>query len=861
MDAPLNSHAQVHGKRKKGASAALWSTFQPHITYLSVFVQGNVEQAFSAAASLNQNPEKLTQGMRIATMLAKMHADEYTLAATILHSAYQDPQTRGKLKKVIVTGDCITLLESLTQGSSEGKTFQNVCSGMHQDVRPMITLLIERLHLLSHIDRLSQKKQQHIAQETRDIYVQMAKRIGMQDLQHDLESRCLSILQPELFRALSALHMGKGTLAQRVLPQISETLQNEFSTNVFRVYREQEKWSMLQKQYDAGDVPITGVPALTLAIVCSDIDSCYNTLRVLHNAWTEECHSFHDYLNTPDINGYQGLHTTVILENGTRVQCKMRTPEMDDYAHRGIAQLVFADGEVFGVEDYFPWMQRLTALALDHAEQPHAFRSALMRDILSDHILIHSTESQTVHIPQHATALDAAFFCFHERALWAQSILLNGQEVSFSSLPQVGVTISLKFAKKRTVKRNWLYHAHTELALTTIRAALGNSSPSKQAAVGRYLLQEILHERRMGFLEEFHEICFADSLKNIGFSSLDEACIAIACGRTEPEEVYNALFEEREETRKNAHPIAAKLKYAASATFIIGAWCLDPVLAKILLIAPYSVNPLDFTILRFVSFFALCLFTVTAFQRQSPFRYKSLPWRDRFLWGAGLSLVGVGIMTYVSLSSLLPQEYIIFMYACILFTPVLHPLVRIQWRDRSTFIALGIGLLALPLLKILRPSMPWVAFAAGMGALVSFSIFTVCMDEFKRRHAVAARLPMLLFAVSCISLLACLLLLPFSTVLTLSTPMILTLLLYGLIITSLPYLLYYKLLLTEGMTFLAYYYSFGTLLTLFAQFIIFGSLHALSLLPLALVFGSGLLFHNRYFYPTTVFTKSEDLND
>ena len=167
----------------------------------------------------------------------------------------------------------------------------------------------------------------------------------------------------------------------------------------------------------------------------------------------------------------------------------------------------------------------------------------------------------------------------------------------------------------------------------------------------------------------------------------------------------------------------------------------------------------------------------------------------------------------------------------------------------------AVGFAALLAMKFARPEMPWWALGAGLLVLFSFTSFSVYVDEFKLKHAVAVRMPMLLSSLSVITLLISLLLLPFSTVTNLDPKIFAMLFAYGIIVTGLPYLVYERIMLTEGLPLLLKTFVIGTMLTLGGQYLIFGEIHLISL-SLIILIELSILASSRYFvYPVDTSEK------
>jgi guanosine-3',5'-bis(diphosphate) 3'-pyrophosphohydrolase len=263
-------------------------------------------------------------------------------------------------------------------------------------------------------------------------------------------------------------------------------------------------------------------------------------------AWPRVTLSFEDFINAPSINGYRGLHTTIILPSGTRVRCKIRTHEMHDYARRGVTTLCFTQKS--GVLELLSWTKSISPLADSTEGKSDSFFESLKSEILGESIIVYGPGDESVQLPKGSTALDGMVQLFPDRALKLQTILVNGKEVPFSTPLTQAAALNATYAEHNTVQRDWLQSVQTHLAAVSIRDALVRQSEQKKIEVGKRLLQEAMTERKRGFLEEFDERQLKRRLELIGETSLQNVYIAIAEGRLEATEAYDAIFGTRSDS-------------------------------------------------------------------------------------------------------------------------------------------------------------------------------------------------------------------------------------------------------------------------------------------------------------------------
>lgn len=536
-----------------------WKEFRAHVNYLSERDLKRVEKAFTMCKDVHKEQKRLsgepyyTHPVAVAGLLADMHADADTIIAALLHDAVEDtPVTLedidhsfdGSVRKLIdgVTKLCTEEVASSPVLTESVETLRKMFTLMEQDIRIMVIKLADRLHNMQTVEFLPPVKQKYLAQESLDVYVKIADRLSMQDLRDELKGLCLSVLHPKHFSELQELKMhndAEGRLLATKIHRALMGLKKPWSGS--RVIFEPPSWDRLELQFQFGAAATTGAAPYVVAVIAEDTDECYAILGGLHQLWQREILSFQDFINGPAMSGYRGLHTTVILEDGTRVRCKIRDREMQEYAHRGISMYCF-DEKAAGILDYLPWLKNIAPLSEDTRDRSKDFWMSLQNDLLGESIPIHGPSDLTVQLPKGATVLDAAFYLFPDEATQTQSIHMNGKEVPFHTPVVPAAAIDVILARETVVKRQWLDWTNTGLAVAQIHKALGGQSREEKVAMGKELLQEILSSKKHGFIEEFSAESVLKGVKSLGYQTLDDAYIAIADGRTDATNVYSAIF-------------------------------------------------------------------------------------------------------------------------------------------------------------------------------------------------------------------------------------------------------------------------------------------------------------------------------
>ncbi len=539
-----------------------WKEFRSHVHYLPEEELTRIQRAFETGKKMHGDQKRksgepyFTHPIAVAHLLASWGADADTIIAALLHDTVEDtPYTLQDVRRDFdaTVGE---LIDGVTKMSDEElsikptvnkqiETLRKIFSLMQSDVRIMVIKLADRLHNMQTSEFVAEEKRKSLARETMDVYVKIADRLSMWDVEDELERLCLAILDPEEYKQLVALRKSNNKLGTKILQEmqreIHEKKQDKWDGVI--IENEQKKWTKLQRQLQVEGSAITGLSAVSIVFICPDIDTCYRVMGTLHQIWKRETLSFEDYINSPTINGYKALHTTLILSDGTRVRCKIRTQDMQDYAHKGITTYCFTTNDK-GIADFLPWTKSINPLTTATKDRSQDFWASLQSDILGDHITIHGPSDSSADVPKDATALDALFYLFQDQALRTSVIRVNGKEVPFDSMLKHGDSVTATFKNGMHDHRTWLQWTNTGMATAAIRRSLAAVSQRQKIETGKEMLEKIMRERRVGLVDEFNEKHLLTALRRLGYESMNETFIAIANGELDPSAAFQSIFQD-----------------------------------------------------------------------------------------------------------------------------------------------------------------------------------------------------------------------------------------------------------------------------------------------------------------------------
>lgn len=171
------------------------------------------------------------------------------------------------------------------------------------------------MHNMRTLQYVSKEKQMNKAQETLDIYVPLASRLGINSVKGELEDLCLRYLHPEIYYRLAEKVSMKRSEREIYIKETIELIHEkmlEYSVKGDVTGRPKHFYSIYKKMTQRGVDFEQVQDLLAFRVLVGNITECYKVLGIIHSAFTPVPGRFKDYIAIPKVNNYQSLHTSVI---------------------------------------------------------------------------------------------------------------------------------------------------------------------------------------------------------------------------------------------------------------------------------------------------------------------------------------------------------------------------------------------------------------------------------------------------------------------------------------------------------------------------------------------------------------------
>jgi RelA/SpoT family (p)ppGpp synthetase len=367
---------------------------------------------------------------------------------------------------------------------------------IEDDYRIIIVKLADRLHNMRTLKHMKPEKQIKISRETLDIFAPLAHRMGIWQFKSELEDTAFMYLYPQEYKRLNRRLSQHQTKFEDMLEKsqkmlkarlnIDPTLRDQ-AASVQVSGRMKEIYSLWHKMETKGERNldhIVDVVALRVIITPktnpeddeNDSDRgvwlCYHILGLVQHldGFQPVPTRVKDYISFPKPNGYQSLHTALIL-NGQKIEVQIRTNMMHQVAEYGMAShWAYTDGKRRNSGNVYntPW---LSSIKEWNNEKLNArdFVDSVRNELLGKRVFVFLRNGKILNLARGATAIDAAFQIHTEVGLNMHGVEINGKPVTIKYELQNGDVVSILTGEGRP-GTDWMRYAKSRSTRSKLRS-------------------------------------------------------------------------------------------------------------------------------------------------------------------------------------------------------------------------------------------------------------------------------------------------------------------------------------------------------------------------------------------------------
>jgi len=449
-----------------------------------------VNKAFNFALEAHQNQKReegvpyIIHPVAVAKILTDLKLDSATITTGLLHDTIEDTKvTYESVKKEfgeevanLVEGVTkISALENKASSDSKAENFRKLILATSKDIRVLLVKLADRLHNMRTIQFLKDKdKTIRKAKETMEIYAPLADRMGMNRIRDELEDLSFSVLNKPardlIIKRLEFIKNNRDDTFKSISLELIELLKTK-GIDAKIAGREKTPFSIWRKIQNKKVSLEQLTDIIGFRVIVKTTEDCYKTLGVFHSKFSTIPGKFKDYISTPKINKYKSIHTSVIGPRKNRIEIQIRTPEMNEFAERGIAaHWKYKSSEKFSDLSWkeYDWLRDLVEI-IETGNNPEHYYEFTKLQMFQENVFCFTPKGAVIKLPRLATPIDFAYAVHTKIGNSTISCSINGQESSLQNILKNGDMVTIVTSKNASPSLHWLSSAKTGKARAAIR--------------------------------------------------------------------------------------------------------------------------------------------------------------------------------------------------------------------------------------------------------------------------------------------------------------------------------------------------------------------------------------------------------
>ena len=496
----------------------------------------------------------------VAYLCAKLNVDYVTIVGALLHECINHTDTSREellekfgeeITKIVVSISKINRLQLSDDKQSTAANLRKILVGLSEDVRVLFIKLCDRLHNMRTIWALGETEQKMKANETINVLIPIAHRLGINSVKSELEDLCLRYTKPEIYADIEEkLNNTKNELSDELIKMkesISSILSEheisfEIKGRVKSVHSIYNKMSNGKKFSDIYDV-------LALRVFLEKESDCYLAVGLIHSKFRPMPRRFKDYIAMPKDNMYQSLHTTIFGVDGYLFEVQLRTYEMDEIAEKGIAShwsyKEKSSSTIKNVMDQKLELYRNIIESHNEEDSDIEFANALETEFLSEYIYCFTPKGDVVELPRGATPIDFAYRIHSRVGDTTVGAIVNDCIVPLSYSLEDGDIIKINTNSSAIPNKDWLKIVKTTQAKNKIKSYFSKQDKDTYIEKGRELLEKEIRRQKLVISDVLSDENMKKLVKDLKVSGIEEIYLSVGSLRYTSSYIISVIFEDR----------------------------------------------------------------------------------------------------------------------------------------------------------------------------------------------------------------------------------------------------------------------------------------------------------------------------
>lgn len=479
----------------------------------------------------------------IVELIIKSKLDKSSILSFLTYQLYKvEPEMGDEIalkfdhdvREMVKDFKTIKDINKLTQ-SEEIEDVKRMFLVLGKDLRVVMIKLFGVYYDISILDNPLSTPESMFVKQVKEIHVPLSERLGLDKLKQNLYDNVIRIEHPKEYYSLKERIESKREDNQKQLDltksRIEKILQDlkiegqivsriKHISSIFN--KLQNRQTELSQIYDI----------LAMRVIVNTVEECYAILGRIHAIYKPMAGRVKDYIANPKPNGYQSLHTTIIVENEQPLEVQIRTIEMNKESEYGVySHWLYKEKKI--KQDSFDKRMTWFRQTIENAEKMsnEEFIETLKSDLYEGVLVVQTPKGKVMEFPSGSTVIDFAYAIHSQVGNQCVGAKINGKLKPFTTALKNGDIVEILTSNNsKGPSRDWLKFVKTTSARAKIKAFFKNELKEENIKLGKSMFIQAMQDKAYTSNQLLTDEYISEILEKYNSENIDELYASIGSG-------------------------------------------------------------------------------------------------------------------------------------------------------------------------------------------------------------------------------------------------------------------------------------------------------------------------------------------
>lgn len=479
----------------------------------------------------------------ILDFMTELKLDKSSLIGFLAYQLYKVNQERAESLLKELTKDELKIFEGfkslkemryLTR-TEEVDDIRRLFLGLGKDLRVVIIKLAGILYDVKHLKEPLSEKDKDFVSNVKEIFAPLAERLGLSTMKSIMEDYCFRYQDPKMYNMLVnsiELKKDENDMQIEITKFRLQKILDELGIKG-EIQARQKHVSSIFRKIKTQNVTLAQIYDLVaMRVLVNTVEECYAVFGKIHSIYKPMQGRVKDYISNPKPNGYQTLHTTVIVENQRPLEIQIRTFDMHKNCEYGVAaHWMYKEkrDKMAKLDRKISWFREIMEKAQNYSSED--FVESLKTDLYTGEIFVQTPKGKVLEFPVGATVIDFAYSIHSDIGNHCVGGKINNiMKPLFTELKNGDVVEIITNPNSKGPSRDWLNHVKTSSARGKIKSFFKTEMKEENIANGKTMFEEAVRNRQFLSSQLLEEKYIEELLFKYSMDSMDELYAAIGSG-------------------------------------------------------------------------------------------------------------------------------------------------------------------------------------------------------------------------------------------------------------------------------------------------------------------------------------------